>query len=177
MYMSPHVFPLTISPCESPCHHVYPNVTTCILFSISGTPVVKLNNFSPSTTIRFQQLSDYTLTCSASNFHPKKPVVWVKDGIYIDNGLPPEGLTLYLGTNRTISQLDMYNTSIRGLLQGYYGCEVWGIGTDRISSKSTLITFEGFKIYILNMKSHFMCQSHTLSWRYHIAPACKISRL
>ena len=137
--------------------HVSDDVTKCILFSISGTPVVKLNNFSPSTTIRVQQLSDYTLTCSASIFHPKKPVVWVKDGIYIDNGLPPEGLTLYLGTNRTISQLDIHNTSIRGLLQGYYSCEVWGIGTDRIYSNSTLIIFEGLKICILIMKSHFMC--------------------
>ena len=56
---------------------------------------------------------------------------------------PTGGLNLGFTSNGSVNQLDIYNTSIPGLFQGYYRCEVWGIGTDRIASSDTLLTFEG----------------------------------
>ena len=123
----------------------------------SALPTVELDNVSSSMTISRDQLGQFTLTCNASNYNADKPVVWVKDGIYFGNGVAPNGLRLTIGDVYMTSQLDVYRTSIQGLLQGYYRCEVWGFRTDRISSPDTLVTFEGsyWIIILINIDKIF----------------------
>ena len=131
-------------------HEIYSSLH---LLYVPGPPKVTLNNYSPTITIRQTSLNSFTLQCLASYAHPLKPIVWVKDGIYVNNNLPPGGLNLGFTRNGSANQLDIYNTSIPGLLQGYYRCEVWGVGTDRIASNDTLLTFEGDPYFLVSMLS------------------------
>ena len=80
--------------------------------------------------------------------------MWVKDGIYINNGPAPEGFTLSLDS-QLVDKLTRITNSVPGL-DGLYHCEVWGSQPyQRILSRKALVKVKGKKgklmeiIYIL----------------------------
>jgi hypothetical protein len=115
-----------------------------------------------SDSIAVANISKYQLTCDASNYHPDLPVIWVKDGIYINiTRLPPQGFTLNL--SQAYAGLSL---STPGELQGYYHCEVWSLSSTpqryRVKSDEALLTFVG-----KSAPDNFSCQMFLTNLRYH----------
>ena len=110
---------------------------------VACTDDVIITRHPQNASITLAQYPTFQLSCNASNYHPDLPVVWVKDGTYINiTSSPPQGLILNLA-----QAYDALLLTTPGELQGYYHCEVWSLNTKpqrkRVRSNEALVTFIG----------------------------------
>ncbi len=89
-----------------------------------------------------RDLNQNILSCDAKNYNPNSHVTWIKNGFFIDNGLPPGGFSL----NVTAMILEGTKLGLAGIysLQGYYQCQVWSEKPYKpTTSSQALLKFSG----------------------------------
>ena len=90
-------------------------------------------------------------------------MIWVKDGVFIDRGPAPEGLTLRIDANLISELRSLHGGDVT--LDGRYHCEVWGWQPyERVKSKPAILRFKGeakLEVYI-TAQIYVMCKPELL---------------